>query len=378
LLRCCEIIEKFYSFANLNKFKLMSKEPIRTETNCLNCNHTVEQRFCPNCGQENTEVRKTFYHLFVHFFQDFTHYDSTFWKTIIHLIFKPAALTRAYVSGKRSSFFPPVRLYLFLSFITFFLISLFPDESADVTVKPDKRKSEKASVPTLDSLRIDEKSVDGLTKVGLISEKNNDTIKKILQDPKDINPKEITDFGYKNTNELDSIQKHGAEKIKVSQTEYWFLKKWLAVKEANTNEEIIEKFSHSFASNLPKVLFLYMPVFALILWLFHDKKRWYYYFHGVFTLHYFSFLLLFLLLLFFTDKLFALFDNLPVLGWLHLGIKSIGILWMGYYFFPAHRLFYGESHLVSAFKSSLIFVINLIIVSALLVLYALYTYINLN
>lgn len=356
----------------------MSKEPLRSDTNCLNCNHVVEQRFCPNCGQENALIRKTFYHLFVHFFEDFTHYDGTFWRTIIYLIFKPAALTKAYVSGKRFSFFPPVRMYLFLSFITFFLISLFPDENADASVMPDKNKKEQVSVPSLDSLHIDEKGVDGLTKVGLISEENKDTIKKILQDPQEINPQEITDFGYKNTGELDSIQKHGTEKVKVSSTEYWFLKKWLAVKEENTNEEIIEKFSQSFSNNLPKVLFLYMPVFALILWLFHDKKKWYYYYHGIFTLHFFSFLLLLILLLFFTDRLFALFAHLPVMSWLHLGIKSIGYLWMGYYFFPAHRLFYGDTYLVSAVKSSLIFVINLIIISGLMVLYALYTYINLH
>jgi len=359
-------------------FKLMSKEPLRSETNCLNCNHVVEQRFCPNCGQENAVIRKTFYHLFVHFFKDFTHYDSTLWRTVRYLFFKPSALTTAYVSGKRFSFFPPVRLYLFLSFITFLLISLFPEDSTDGSRKPDKNKREQVSIPTLDSLHIDEKSIDGLTKVGLISEENNDTIKKILQDPKEINPKEITDFGYKNTKELDSIQKHGSEKVKVSSTEYWFLKKWLAVKEENTNEEIIEKFSKSFAYNLPKVLFLYMPVFAFILWLFHDKKKWYYYFHGVFTLHFFSFLLLSILLLFFIDKLFVLFAFLPILSWPHLGIKTIGYLWMAYYFFPAHRIFYGDTYLVSTFKSSMIFVINLIIISGLLVLYALYTYINLH
>jgi hypothetical protein len=30
-----------------------------------------------------------------------------------------------------------------------------------------------------------------------------------------------------------------------------------------------------------------MPIFFL--WLFHNKKRWYYFDHGIFTLHYFSF-----------------------------------------------------------------------------------------
>jgi hypothetical protein len=336
----------------------------------------VEQRYCPNCGQENSVIRKSFYHLFIHFFEDLTHYDNSFWRTIFYLLFKPAAVTKAYTSGKRKSFLPPMRLYIFTSFVTFLLISLFPAESAKITATNVKNKVEQV-VPTLDSLKIDEKGVDGLTKIGIISQKENDTLKKILQVTKDIDPKKITDFGYDSTKELDSIQEYGTKKAKVGKTEYWFLKKWLAVKEKHTNKEIIEKFGQSFIGNLPKVLFIYMPVFAFLLWLFHDKKRWLFYDHGIFTLHLFSFLLLMILLLFFIDKLFALSES-PVFGWINLIVKSIGIFWMLFYFFPAHRRFYEESHLVSAFKSSLVYAINIIFVTLLMVLYGLYTYINLE
>lgn len=353
----------------------MSKEKLRWETNCLNCNQKVEHRFCPHCGQENTEIRITFHHLFTHFFQDLTHYDNSFWRTIIYLLFKPAAVSKAYTSGKRKSFLAPMRLYIFTSFVTFLLISLFPSENVKIMTSA-KSKVENV-VPTLDSLKIDEKGVDGLTKIGIISQKANDTLKKILKDTKDIDPEKITDFGYINTKQLDWIQKNGSEKVKVSKTEYWFLKKWLSVKEENTNEEIVDKFGKSFVLNLPKVLFIYMPVFAFFLWLFHDKKRWYFYDHGIFTLHLFSFLLLMILLLFFIDKLFTLSDS-PILGWINLIIQSAGLIWMVIYFFPAHRRFYGESHLVSAFKSSVVYVLNLFIVTVLLVLYGLYTYINLH
>lgn len=353
----------------------MSKEKIRSETNCLNCNHVVEKRYCSNCGQENSEIKVTFHHLFSHFFQDLTHYDNSFWRTIFYLLFKPAAVTKAYTSGQRLSFLPPMRLYIFTSFITFFLLSLFPSENNKISITPIKNKTENVA-PTLDSLHIEEKGVDGLTKIGVISQKSNDTLKKILKET-NINPDKITDFGYKGTKQLDWVQKNSAEKEKLGKTEYWFLKKWLSVKEENTNEEIIEKFSQSFEQNLPKVLFIYMPIFALLLWIFHDKKRWYFYDHGIFTLHFFSFLLLVILLLFFIDKLFALSDW-PVLGWIHLIIKTTGILWMLIYFFPAHRRFYGESRMVSAFKSSLVYAFNIIIIIVLMVFYGLYTYINLH
>lgn len=352
----------------------MSKEKLRKNKTCLNCNNEVAQRFCPNCGQENTKTSKSFHHLFVHFFEDLTHYDNAFWRTIFYLFFKPAALTLAYVSGKRLSFLAPIRLYIFISFLTFLLISLFPIDSA---VKSEAKKGQ-IIVPTIDSLHIEEKGVDGLTKVGILSQKNNDTIKKILQQTDEIDVKEVTDFGYKSVTELDSIQKNGTEKVKVSSTEYWFLKKWLAVKEENTNEEIIQKFSDSFTNNLPKLLFMYMPVFALILWLFHNKKKRLYFDNGIFTLHYFSFLLLLILLLFFINKFFLIFDRTPILEWIHFSIKAVGTFWMIYYFFPAHHRFYGEKIIVSVIKSSVILILNLVIITILLILFALYTYINIH
>jgi hypothetical protein len=280
----------------------------------------------------------------------------------------------AYVSGKRLSFLAPIRLYIFISFLTFLLISLFPIDSA---VKSEAKKGQ-IIVPTIDSLHIEEKGVDGLTKVGILSQKNNDTIKKILQQTDEIDVKEVADFGYKSVTELDSIQKNGTEKVKVSSTEYWFLKKWLAVKEENTNEEIIQKFSDSFTNNLPKLLFMYMPVFALILWLFHNKKKRLYFDNGIFTLHYFSFLLLLILLLFFINKFFLIFDCTPILEWIHFSIKAVGTFWMIYYFFPAHHRFYGEKIIVSVIKSSVILILNLVIITILLILFALYTYINIH
>src|SRR3954462_15825380 len=106
----------------------MSKSPIRKDKTCLNCNYVVENKFCPNCGQENTDTRKTFHHLFVHFFEDLTHYENAFWKTIKNLLFKPSSLTREYLSGRRLSYLAPVRLYIFISFITFFTIAISADE----------------------------------------------------------------------------------------------------------------------------------------------------------------------------------------------------------------------------------------------------------
>lgn len=183
----------------------MSKETLRKDTTCLNCGHEVAERYCPNCGQENTVSRKTFHHLFRNFFEDLTHYDRAFWKTIFTLIFKPASLTKAYMQGKRLSYLPPIRLCIFISFITFLLFSFFPNKTVAITTKPAEKEAIVTSVPSIDSLHIEEKSIDGLTEIGILSQDSNDTIKKILTETEEINPEAIINLGYKDVKELDSI-----------------------------------------------------------------------------------------------------------------------------------------------------------------------------
>lgn len=352
----------------------MAEEKLRTDSTCLNCGNEVQNRYCSNCGQENVESTRSFHHLFIHFFKDFTHYDNAFWRTIFNLFFKPAQLTKAYLEGKRMRYLPPIRLYIFISFITFFIISLFPNTTIEIKQKSNTSPINDIVLPALDSLHIEEKSMDGLTDVGILSQENNDTLKKMIQLTKDTTKIVATDFGYDSVTALDSIQKNGNAADKVSATEYWFLKKWLQVKEENTDDEIREKFSYSFKNNLPKALFFFLPVFAFILLLFHDKKRWNYFDHGIFTLHYFSFLLLVILLLFFADKLYPLFEPTPFVEWTYLLLRSAAVIWMIYYFFPAHRRLYEQPYVKSFFKCLAIIMINMILLTFFMVVFALFTY----
>lgn len=319
----------------------MSKSPLRKDKTCLNCRYVVENRFCSNCGQENTDTRKTFYHLFIHFIEDLTHYENAFWKTIKNLLFKPSALTKEYLSGKRLSYLAPVRLYIFISFITFFLITVFPIKDSE-------------------ALQIQETKAPTIT----------------TQETKD--EEDLFKFGYASTKELDSIQKNAPESKKLSDFNYWINKKIQTIKDHNTNKEILEKFVESFLHNLPKVLFVFMPFFAFFLWLFHNKKRWYYFDHGIFTLHYFSFLLLLFLILFLTNKFLSLFEKSSLISFILGLFNFVGFSWMIYYFFPAHHRFYGETRFVSFLKSSLLFIINFIIVILIIAIFAVYTFINLK
>ncbi|WP_413997856.1 DUF3667 domain-containing protein [Flavobacterium sp. W1B] len=351
----------------------MSKSPLRKDKTCLNCRYVVENRFCSNCGQENIDPRKTFFHLFVHFFEDLTHYENAFWKTIKNLLIKPAALTKEYLSGKRLSYLAPIRLYIFISFVTFFLISVFPNND-----------SELLKIDAGDSIGkiITEKNpkVNDIIPPGYLSKEELDTIQKKINKSKEINIQKDSafNFGIKSIQELDSIQKFAKKKDKYSSFEYYIIKKIVTVTENNTTKEIIQKFSESFIHDIPKTLIIYMPFFAFFLWIFHNKKRWYYFDHGIFTLHYFSFLLLIILILFLTDKTISLFKTSTLLNFIHGFIYFIGFSWMFYYFFPAHHRFYGESRLISFIKTIFLLFINFFVIIILLLFFSFYTFINLH
>ena len=359
----------------------MSKNTIRKDKTCLNCNYVVNNRFCSNCGQENIDTRKSFFQLFVHFFEDLTHYENAFWRTIKNLIFKPAALTKEYLSGKRMSYLAPVRLYIFISFITFFLLSIIPDTTKKddlVKISSGKKAKEKEN----DTVYKEQQTIKEFEKKGLLSKKESDSLQKYILDAKKKNEDNdgFMNFGthYKNVKELDSIQKFGKPSEKMNVIKFWMERKSQLVKDKYTNKEIQEKFIESFAHNIPKALFVYMPLFAFILWLFQNKKRWYYFDHGIFTLHYFSFLLLGTLIIKIADYLLSFFDHYLFFKICNGIIKFLIIIYMFYYFFPAHHRFYVEKRWMSILKGIVIFIINFFIIGIILVCFALYTFINLH
>ncbi|MEN9337157.1 MAG: hypothetical protein RLZZ500_2144 [Bacteroidota bacterium] len=358
------------------------KSPIRKDKTCLNCNHVVAERFCPNCGQENTDTRKTFYHLFVHFFEDLTHYENAFWKTIRNLLFKPASLTREYLSGKRLSYLAPVRLYIFISFVTFLCLTLFTNpgelEKDESTVNITDQKANRIiqkhkKNPAKEIQWLESQAQKNETPKPII-----DSLRLLVEQREEakINREAFLNFGYNTIREMDSIREKNPEKI--GDFEYWINKKSIEAKYRIPHDQLGAKFMESMIHNFPKSLFIYMPLFALVLWLFHNKKRWYYFDHGIFTLHYFSFLLLINLLVMLVEEVLDLLGNGTFITLLQMITRTVTLIWMFYYFFPAHHRFYGESRGISFLKSIGILIINVILISILLIGLIIYSFVNLH
>jgi len=369
------------------------KSPLREDKTCLNCNHVVAGSFCPNCGQENTDSRKTFQHLFIHFFEDLTHYENAFWKTIKNLLLKPASLTKEYLSGKRLSYLAPIRLYIFISFVTFFMISLLPNEIEE-EIKSDKVKNEKVQTKTTNAgiikineeNKVDEDSVDvspqelklkSLFEEGKLTKKEYDTL--LVYTKKSIDKQGSFSFGrikYESIKEMDSIQKYGKQKL--HPFKYWIARKLMKVTQNKSSDEILPLFLESFKHNIPKALFVYMPLFAFLLWLFNDKKKWYYFDHGIFTLHYFSFMLLIILISTFLVRFIYLLGENSFTEFIDNLINVVVPLWFIYYFYRASKNFYQESRVTSFIKSSLLLFLNTILMFFVLLFFIIYSFLTIH
>lgn len=114
----------------------MSKTRRKSDA-CLNCNTPLrpEDNYCPNCGQENNIRKIPVHHLAIEVFEDFFHFDTKLWNTIKASFTRPGKITLDYLNGKRVSYVPPVKFYVFVSFIFFLLLGKLGDHAIDKSTK---------------------------------------------------------------------------------------------------------------------------------------------------------------------------------------------------------------------------------------------------
>ena len=87
---------------------------------CKNCNSELIGLFCSTCGQKDNEllsVKAIVRELTDNVFS----FDSRFFITLKYLMIKPGFLTKEYWAGRRTTYLPPLRMYLVLSVLYFFL-----------------------------------------------------------------------------------------------------------------------------------------------------------------------------------------------------------------------------------------------------------------
>ncbi|HVP07241.1 MAG TPA: DUF3667 domain-containing protein [Candidatus Acidoferrum sp.] len=241
---------------------------------CPNCGHQLHQQdnFCPSCGQENHDLHVPFRHLVLEGLEGFIHFDSKSYRTIKALLFKPGFLTGEFKSGRRAQYVPPIRLYVFVSFLFFLVLSLssgthtyYQEQAAPTTGKVAGNQTEmNISFYTLNSKEL----------------------------------RNLSDA------QIDSV-------LKARNIELTPFKKYVAKKLGRIASGGQQEFTHALVKGVTYMMFVLMPLFALILYIFHFRKVEYYLDCLVFSVHYHSFAFLLF-------TLYILVDRLIDTGWLIL------------------------------------------------------------
>ncbi len=93
---------------------------------CQNCRHqlSADDEFCPVCGQKALPEHLSLKYFLSEFLGNYFSFNSKLFKTLIPLTVTPGFLSSEYVKGRRVRYIPPVQLFVFMSLVYFFFLSI--------------------------------------------------------------------------------------------------------------------------------------------------------------------------------------------------------------------------------------------------------------
>ena len=272
----------------------MSVHAVKLPT-CPNCATDLSQgeNFCPTCGQPNHDVNVTFSHVLEETLEGLFHFDSKVWITFRDLLLKPGKLTVDFLAGRRARFVPPIRLYVFVSLVFFFLlgreashgdanrgpiIEFGPNNPPAAFTRTDslvasprgggggfifERDSAQSAQARKRGTRVSFDGVGDLTSTDLA------------------NPALLARVSEGEPALLDSLIR-----ARGGQPGFW---KRLSYRQTARLSAKQEALGHQLVQNLSVGMFLLMPLFALLLKLFYRRSRPLYVQHLIFSVHLHSF-----------------------------------------------------------------------------------------
>ena len=270
---------------------------------CRNCQTPVSAEYCPQCGQREGRAEQRFLDLAGDLLGDVLDMDSRFWRTLVYLLFRPGFLSAEFIAGRRARYLPPLRLYLVISFIVFLVMSFGAAQVMDQQgggVRPDNDK--------------------------VIVAVNGDELAEVMNEAGDPNDFSLN-LGISDENSPAWLQ--DAES-RIEQN-------------AGKLQDDPGRFMETMLDYLPQMMFLLLPVFALLIQLLYLGSAFHYLQHLVFSLHYHSFVYLLYLLAQVIELAAVHMDS-----WLFMGLVI--------YLPLALRRTYGSGWAGAAFKSLFIYI----------------------
>ncbi|HMO32550.1 MAG TPA: DUF3667 domain-containing protein [Lacibacter sp.] len=363
----------------------MAHGRLRSEKNCLNCNARVLGPYCHVCGQENREIRESAWDILIHFFNDITHFQGKFISSLRYLLLRPGFLSREYISGRRARYMNPIRMYVFTSaffFLIFFL--LFNPKKLVRNPNPLSGQFETASMQVRDSALAhaatgsDSLAIDSMYRRLFAYARPGSAVSGDSLLRKATNDLSFQ-FNFGNSRVYPSVAAYDSLQSLLPEAEQdgWlsrFLNRRSILLRGRYGaqpglflEALLDKYFHSF----PQILFISLPLIALLLWLLFRRQQVLYPQHLIFTIHYFIFAFLWLL---------VLFAGLTAEEWLQWsGWTFLRNLWWIIFFlylYKAMRHFYGQSRGKTLLKFFFLLFAGMLMNLLLFVLFFSYTLFN--
>jgi hypothetical protein len=232
-----------------------------TARHCRNCAAVLTDDYCAQCGQRDRDRELRMVDLAGEAFEDLSHLDGRLWRTLLGLTFRPGKVTADYLGGHRARYLPPLRLYLVISFVVFLLMSLSPVQA---TFSTD---------PNIDLSEIREEQGRGIYVP--VERESGETEVLTLQ-------------------QFFNEQREDAEGVPD------WLAPWLErlANNAANIEADPDEFVGELIQRLPQMMFLLLPLFALILQLAYAFSGFHYLQHFIFSLHYHTTAFIYFILLY--------------------------------------------------------------------------------
>lgn len=314
------------------------KKHYRQENNCLNCGTILEGKYCHNCGQENLELKESFGHMMNHAISDYFHFDHQFFHTLKPLLFKPGFLTNEYMSGRRAQYLHPVKMYIFISIVYFLLLFQSGREQVKAGTAQDNPAGKKEKVDSINRAIAKNPNLSAIQKKKLQAKTTEYAggLVTVTDGDEDDGHKSV--FSLKDT----SYAQYEASQQKLPKKEQDGLivrqiHKLVIIYHKKYGERAKEVFVDELKHNIPKMMFLMLPLFALILKVTFYRNRKFYVEHLIYAFHLHCFLFIFLAFIMLVELLIP--SSWAVSDWINLPV----VLYIIWYIYKSLRVVYQRS-----------------------------------
>jgi Protein of unknown function (DUF3667) len=370
--------------------------PALPKSICSNCGADLEGPYCYSCGQPVKGMIRPLSSMMHDVADTIFNIDSRIFRTLLPLYFRPGYLSNEYFAGRRVRYVTPFRLYFFLSVAAFLLIQVGLDSSLDMAkdvIRFDTTRTDVASARTPQEVetRRDEalaelekaKASAGMPGVATkqldraedkIRAQAEKRLQKLQDDAKDKGaniPAKPGDNAHVDVNVVDDDIGWDPKRDPIH---VGWLPDFVNTKLNNIaghmkeNVPRIRKDPKPFLigafGTLPQVLFVLMPLFALLLKFFYMFKRRLYMEHLIVGLHSHAFV--FMSLIFITLAML-------VRGWARTTAPWLAILldwllfamwtWLPIYLFLTAKKVYKQGWFFTTIKYGMVGICYTIMIS---------------